>query len=286
MSEREQGQLRRSAGLRAGLAVVIATATGAAVVAVPNQTAAASMPTVYGVNRSANPVLARSSVGFSTQEGASQPRRIQIRQYRGARHAARVVSNAATVRIVEPRAAVTPGQTWIFASDVKARRGAAAHISVSWFDRNGNFLRWTGGNTRSVRLSDWTRVRAALPVPRGASTGQTVVNVLNSRPGSPVLVTRHEVKAPLASTLPTPTTPIISSMQPPAGATLVRTCHAGVPGSPSRVRTSSRRRRPGRTATWCSATRWSTGRPVRRRACRASGATFRVAPSRWGRPDG
>ena len=222
MSEREQGQLRRSAGVRASLAVVIATATGAAVMAVPSQTAAASTPTIYGGNRSVNPVLARNSAGFSTQEGASQPRRIQIRQYRGARHAARVVANAATVRIVEPRAAVTPGQTWIFASDVKARRGAAAHISVSWFDRNGNFLRWTGGNTRSVRLSDWTRVRAALRVPRGASTGQTVVNVLNTRPGSPVLVTRHGVKAPLASTLPAPTTPGGSSMQPPAGATLVR----------------------------------------------------------------
>ena len=142
-----------------------------------------------------------------------------------------MVSNAATVRIVEPREAVTPGQTWIFASDVKARRGAAAHISVSWFDRNGNFLRWTGGNARPVRLSDWTRVRATLPVPRGASTGQTVVNVLHNRPGSPVLVTRHEVKAPLVSTssaststsTPTPTrTPGTSSMQPPAGATLVR----------------------------------------------------------------
>jgi hypothetical protein len=220
MSERRQGQLRRSPGLRAGLAVVLAT--GAAVVAVPNQTAAALTQTMYGVNRSVNPVLARNSAGFSTQEGASQPRRIQIRPYRGARHAARVVSNAATVRIVEPREAVTPGQTWIFGSDVKARRGAVAHISVSWFDRNGNFLRWTGGKTRTVRLSEWTRVRASLPVPRGARTGRTVVNVLHSRPGSPVLVTRHEVRAPLASSLPARTTPIPSSMQPPAGATLVR----------------------------------------------------------------
>ena len=208
MSERRQGQLPSRVGLRAILAVVSAMATAVAVMAVPNQTAAGSP--VYGGNRSANPVLARNSAGFSTQEGASQLRRIQIRPYRGARHAARVVSHAATVRIREPRAAVTPGQTWIFASDVKGRRGAVAHISVLWFDRNGKFLRRTGGSNKSVRLSGWTRVRAVLPVPQRAGTARTVVNVLNERPGSPVLVTRHEVRAPLAP------------MQPPAGATLVQ----------------------------------------------------------------
>ena len=174
------------------------------------------------VNRSANPVLARSSVGFSTQEGASQPRRIQIRQYRGARHAARVVSNAATVRIVEPRAAVTPGQTWIFASDVKARRAPLLTSRCRGLTETATSSVGPVGTPGPCDCLDWTRVRAALPVPRGASTGQTVVNVLNSRPGSPVLVTRHEVKAPLASTLSAPTTPIISSMQPPAGATLVQ----------------------------------------------------------------
>src|SRR5690349_17602484 len=168
MSERRQGQLRRRTGLRASLAVVCAMATGAAVMAVPTQTAAGS--TVYGANRSVNPVLARSSAGYSTQQGASETRRIQIRPYRGARHAARVVSHAATVRILEPRASVTPGQTWLFASDVKGRRGAVAHISVSWFDRNGKFLRRTGGSARSVRLSHWTLLRAMLPVPRRAGT--------------------------------------------------------------------------------------------------------------------
>ena len=64
-SEREHDQLRRSARLGASLAVVIATATGAAVVAVPSQTAAASTPTVYGANRSVTAL--RGSAGFSTQ---------------------------------------------------------------------------------------------------------------------------------------------------------------------------------------------------------------------------
>ncbi len=89
-----------------------------------------------------------------------------------AKYAARVTSTGMTTRIREPRETVKPGETWTFASDVKARSGAKAQITVSWFNSNGSFLSWSGGSASAVSPTTWTRASAALKVPTGCRRGR------------------------------------------------------------------------------------------------------------------
>ena len=168
------------------------------------------------LNLSPNPVLASDLNGYSIQEGGTNLSRVPVSDHVAASWAAKVTSTGATTRIREPREPVQPGETWTFASDVKARSGAKAQITVSWFNSNGAFLSWSGGSASAVRPSSWTRVGAALTVPAGAATAQTVVNVAGShqvrlrvgrparRPGAVDLWTR--TTSPTASPTTSPTT--------------------------------------------------------------------------------
>ena len=134
---------------------------------------------------SPNPVLTSGLNGYSVQEGGTGLQRVAVSDHVAASWAAKVTSTATTTRIREPNVGVQPGATWTFASDVKAGTGAKAQITVSWYSQSGAFLSWTGGTAQSVTSSSWTRVAAALPVPAGAATAQTVVNVLGTANSAP-----------------------------------------------------------------------------------------------------
>ncbi len=179
--------------------------------------AATGTPT-SSLNLSNNPRLARSTTGYSIQEGGSNLTRISVSHVAASR-AARVISTGPVTRVREPREAVRPGGRWVFASDVQAsRRGATAQITVSWYTASGRFLSWSGGQARRVNRGTWTSVAAHLYVPRNAAIAQTLVNVAHTASGARVRVTQHVVRAPVATSTPTPG----SSMAPPAGATLVK----------------------------------------------------------------
>ena len=230
--------------------VVAATAATAATV-VPltllvGQAAQAASTPSSSLDLSDNPVLASTMAGYSVQEGGSGLSRVSVTDHVAASWAARTTSTAATTRIREPREPVKAGETWTFASDVKARAGARAQITVSWFNSSGAFLSWSGGSSIATSPTSWNRVAASLKVPAGAAVGETVVNVSGSATNAPVMVTQHDVRAPTAlrrrrrladadsvtdadsdADSDSDADAVAhrrqhSSMQPPAGATLVR----------------------------------------------------------------
>ncbi len=174
------------------------------------------------LNRSDNPRVAHSLRGYSIQQGGKWLKRVRV-DHVSASWAARVVSTGHVTRIREPREAVTPGQRWLFASDVQAPGSATAQVTVSWYTASGRFLSWSGGPANgSVNLRRWTRVAAALRVPAGAAVAETVVNVAHTQAGRRVRVTQHDVRAPRPASKPTPVPTTAKSMRPPAGSTLVR----------------------------------------------------------------
>ena len=159
------GKLKRSR-----IGVILVTAVSAAVaplVILSAQHAEASSTESSPLNLSDNPILAQNANGYSIQEGARRPSRVSVTNHTAASHALRVVSTGSTTRVREPREPVTPG-TWTFASDVEARTGATAQITVAWFDASGDFVSWSGGSSATVKTlpTQWTRVEASLPVPR------------------------------------------------------------------------------------------------------------------------
>ena len=73
-------------------------------------------------------------------------------------------------------------------------------------------MSWSGGSSATVETlpNQWTRVEASLPVPSGAVSAETVVNVTGTAENAPVLVTQHDVRAPVAT--PPPTTAIMVNL--------------------------------------------------------------------------
>lgn len=200
-------ELTRYVKRRSGRTVAVLAATALAPLSVLTGPAAvaASSPS-SSLNRSVNPILANNMTGYSIQEGGSGLTRVAVTDHVAAKWAARVTSSASTTRIREPRAAVTAGQTWSFATDVKARTGAAAQITVSWYTNSGTWLSWTGGTAVAVSPTTWTRVAATLVVPTNATVAEIVVNVTGSAASAPVTVTQEDVRAPVTITpIPTPT---------------------------------------------------------------------------------
>lgn len=211
----DRARLRRAAMTVAAASLTI----GLAVTWSPAE--AASGSPVHALNLSPNPMLATGSQGYSVQEGGTAIQRVPVQDHGAASWGARVTSTASTTRIKEPRVSVKAGQTWTFASDVKAGAGARAQVTVSWYGSSGAFLAWGGGTARAVGESSWTRVAAALPVPAGAASAETVVNILDTVTSAVVTVTQHDVRAPVpvpgasptatstptASASPTPTSP-------------------------------------------------------------------------------
>ena len=189
------------------IAIALTTGLGLVPVALLTNSSAMAEASVTGSpastqNLSDNPTLATDANGYSIQEGGKNLSRVAITDHVAATWAARITSTGATTRIREPREPVKAGETWKFASDVKARTGAKAHITVSWFDANGDFLSWTGGSASSVRPTSWTRVAADLKVPTNAATARTVVNVTGSAKSANVWVVQHDVRAPSTSKRP------------------------------------------------------------------------------------
>ena len=182
------------AGLLVPIAAVAATATSRSGSSASEQ------------NLSTNSVLASGLQGYSIQEGGKGLQRVAVSDHVSASWAARVTSTARTTRVAEPAVSVRAGETWSFAADVKGKSGARAHITVSWFAADGRFLSYTSAPTTSVNRSTWTRVAATLPVPGGAATARTVVNVLGTARSATVQVTQHDVRAPVVSASGTPTT--------------------------------------------------------------------------------
>lgn len=181
---------------------VIAAGLTAGLVATPAEAAAGSPSNA--LNQSPNPILATDIEGYSIQEGATGLQRVSLTDHVVAKWAAQVTSTATTARIKEPNVTVQAGQSWSFASDVKAKSGAKAQITVSWYSKSGTFLSWSGGTATILSGSSWSRVAAVLPVPANATTAQTVVNVLGTAKSDLVAVTQHDIRAQVTTT-PTPT---------------------------------------------------------------------------------
>jgi len=196
------------------------------------------------LNESPNPVLAANSQGYSIQEGATGLQRVSITDHVAASWAARVTSTASTTRIREPAIEVSAGQRWSFASDVKARSGVRAQITVSWYAASGEFLSWSGGTAKTLTDSTWSPVSAALSVPPNATTAVTVVNVIGTAQSDLVAVTQHDVRrqaaaapAPTATTptpSPSPSAPTPSPSTPaPTSAAAVASTITNLPGQPA-----------------------------------------------------
>ena len=156
------------------IAVAVAAGLGLAPLALLEGSSALAASSSTGspsssLDLSNNPVLATDTNGYSIQEGGSNLSRVSVTDHVAAKWAARVTSTGVSTRIREPREPVKQGETWTFASDVKARSGAKAQITVSWFNSNGSFLSWSGGSASAVSPTTWTRVGAALKVPTGAA---------------------------------------------------------------------------------------------------------------------
>ena len=230
-------QVRSPRGRRRRLAVTVVAAcltAGLALTWLPAE--AASGSPADALNRSPNAVLATGSQGYSIQEGGTSLERVPIVDHGAASWAARLTSTGSTTRVKEPRVSVAAGQTWTFASDVKARTGARAQITVTWYNASGGFLSWSGGTFKPVSASSWTRVAVALPVPAGATSGETVVNVLDSAASAVVSVTQHDVRAPTTPGNPTPTpTPAPTTPAPtsPSTSSPPASTITNLPGQPA-----------------------------------------------------
>lgn len=200
-------------------------------------TALAGSPT-SALDLSPNPRLATSLQGYSIQEGGTGLQRVSVTDHVAATWAARATSTGTTTRIREPDVAVKAGQTYSFASDVKADAGAKAQITVSWYSQSGTWLSWSGGTAQSVSQSTWTRVAATLPVPANATIAQTVVNVVGTPTSAAVTVTQHDVRAPVTGTSsPTPTATPTQTSTPTPTATPTSSPTSGtitnLPGQPA-----------------------------------------------------
>ncbi len=130
--------------------------------------------------------------------------------------AASVAPALTPTRIIGASTPVTPGHRMYFSSDVTAPSDATGHLTVSWYDSNGIFLSWSGGEAQAMMPSSWQTLSATLDVPSNAVTGQSVVNVLNARVGGPIHTTRQRV-----SDLTVPTTTV--SLDPATDPNLERT---------------------------------------------------------------
>jgi hypothetical protein len=162
---------------------VVGGAAAAMVVVAGITAGSASAATGTGndpANLSPNPVLASSSTGYSVQEGGTSPARVAVTDHVAAAWAYRVTESSTTTRVREPRAAVTAGAAYVWASDVKAPATASVQVTVSWYNSAGGFLSFSTGTTGGgFSQTAWKRAQATLTAPAGAVQGETVVNVLS-----------------------------------------------------------------------------------------------------------
>ena len=152
-------------------------------------------------NLSDNPVLAKSSVGWSTVEGGSPVSRASVSDHPGAKKAAKTTSTGATTRMRLPVEPVTAAsQAWTFAADVKAgRSGAMASITVEWLTADGGFISFDEGACIPLSSKEWSRAAVSATPPATAAVGRTQVNVIKSARSATVQVTQHDVRAPAAA---------------------------------------------------------------------------------------
>ncbi|WP_344307959.1 glycoside hydrolase family 16 protein [Fodinicola feengrottensis] len=212
-------------------------ALGAAVAMVATAAAIPIATSAYAdsTNLATNPVLASSADGWGAL-GDGSGKRVAITGHPTASYAYQVKISSGDAGIYMPQLSVTGGSTYTISVD--ANLAGKANIQMDWYGEDG-YISSTYGPAITAKAGSWTKIRATLKAPAGATNSHPLETVSNgsgtwqstaadyeagggSNPSSP------PPSSPPPSS-PPPSSPPPSSPPPGDGSTAAGNFHWGTP---------------------------------------------------------